>query len=65
MTLLLRPLGVDTLAVAVWQRTTEGLWEAAAVPSLTIVAAGLLPVAFLHRLGHASRTRPGAAAAAR
>ncbi len=65
MTLLLRPLGVDTLAVAVWQRTTEGLWEAAAVPSLTIVAAGLLPVAFLHRLGRAWEASPGGATAAR
>jgi iron(III) transport system permease protein len=57
MTLLLRPLGMDTLAVAVWQRTTEGLWEAAAVPSLTIVAAGLVPVALVHRLGEAWRER--------
>jgi iron(III) transport system permease protein len=30
-TLLLRPLSLDTLAMAVWQRTAESLWEEAAV----------------------------------
>ncbi len=49
-TLLLRPFGFDTLAVEVWQRTAESQWQEAAVPALTIVAAGLLPVALLGRL---------------
>lgn len=48
-TVLLRPFGGDTLAVAVWQSTTESLWEAAALPALAIVAAGLLPVVLLMR----------------
>ncbi len=48
-TLLLRPLGHDTLAVRVWQFTSESLWEAAAVPALTIVAAGIVPVVLLVR----------------
>jgi iron(III) transport system permease protein len=48
-TLLLRPLGVETLAVRVWQFTSESLWEAAALPALTIVAAGVLPVVLLMR----------------
>jgi iron(III) transport system permease protein len=48
-TLLLRPLGYETLAVRVWQFTSESLWEAAALPALTIVAAGLLPVIVLVR----------------
>jgi iron(III) transport system permease protein len=48
-TLLLRPLGVETLAVRVWQFTSESLWEAAALPALTIVAAGVLPVILLMR----------------
>jgi iron(III) transport system permease protein len=48
-TLLLRPLGYDTLAVRVWQFTSESLWEAAALPALTIVAAGLVPVVLLVR----------------
>lgn len=49
-TLLIRPLGWDTLAVEIWQRTTEGLWVEAAVPALTIVAAGLIPVFVLTSL---------------
>jgi iron(III) transport system permease protein len=46
-TLLLRPFGYDTLAVRVWQLTSESLWEAAALPALTIVVAGILPVMLL------------------
>jgi len=52
-TLLLRPFGYDTLAVRVWQLTSESFWDAAALPALTIVAAGVLPVLLLVR----SRTR--------
>jgi iron(III) transport system permease protein len=52
-TLLLRPLGYDTLAVRVWQFTSESLWEAAALPALTIVAAGLVPVVLLVRSSRA------------
>lgn len=48
-TLLLRPFGYDTLAVRVWQLTSESFWEAAALPALTIVAAGILPVLVLMR----------------
>ncbi len=49
-TLLLRPLGLDTLAVAVWERTSESLWSDAAAPALAIVAAGLIPVLVAIRL---------------
>ncbi|MEX1142903.1 MAG: iron ABC transporter permease [Thermoleophilaceae bacterium] len=49
-TLLLRPLGGDTLAIAVWQATTESLYETAALPALMIVLVGLLPVGVLIRL---------------
>jgi iron(III) transport system permease protein len=48
-TLLLRPFGLITLAVGVWQLTAESLWEQAAVPALAIVAAGLVPVALALR----------------
>ena len=55
-TVLLRPFGGDTLAVAVWQSTTESLWEAAALPALAIVAVGIVPVGVLmwmiDRSGH-------------
>jgi iron(III) transport system permease protein len=56
-TLLLRPLGGDTLAIAVWQATSESLFETAALPALLIVLVGLLPVALMIRLS----ARPAAA----
>jgi iron(III) transport system permease protein len=49
-TLLLRPTGGDTLAIAVWQATTESLFETAALPAMLIVLVGLLPVAAMIRL---------------
>ncbi len=49
-TLLLRPLGGDTLAIAVWQATTESLYVTAALPALLIVLVGLGPVAVLIHL---------------
>ncbi|HXH81479.1 MAG TPA: ABC transporter permease subunit, partial [Candidatus Tectomicrobia bacterium] len=57
-TLLLRPFGGDTLAVTVWEWTSESMWAEAAVPALTIVAAGLVPVFVVIRLtaGGAPRT---------
>lgn len=48
-TLLLRPFGADTLAVRIYAMTAEGLWEKAALPALTLVVAGLLPVLLLMR----------------
>ncbi|MGH7279501.1 MAG: ABC transporter permease, partial [Candidatus Rokuibacteriota bacterium] len=49
-TLLLRPFGHDTLAVKVWEWTSESLWAEAAVPALAIVIAGLAPVFLVIRL---------------
>lgn len=54
-TLLLRPFGLNTLAVGVWERTSESLWAEAAVPALAIVAAGLLPVFLAIRLSATPR----------
>jgi len=48
-TLLLRPFGLDTLAIEVWQRTSEAMWQEAAVPALAIVLAGLGPVLLVIR----------------
>jgi iron(III) transport system permease protein len=48
-TLLLRPFGYETLAVRVWQLTSESFWQAAALPALTIVGVGMLPVLLLVR----------------
>lgn len=47
ITLLLRPFGVDTLSVWVWQATSESLWVQAAVPSLVMVAVGMAAVGAL------------------
>ena len=47
--LLLRPFGFDTLAVWVWQLASDSRWAAAALPSLTIIAASLVPVLLLFR----------------
>jgi iron(III) transport system permease protein len=49
-TLLLRPFGLNTLAVEVWRRTSEAMWQEAAVPALAIVGAGILPVLLAVRL---------------
>src|SRR5215475_2079900 len=49
-TLLLRPFGLNTLAVEVWKRTSEAMWQEAAAPALAIVAAGILPVLLAVRL---------------
>lgn len=52
ITLITRPFGWDTLAVRIFQMTTEGEWQRAAIPALAIVAAGLAPVIWLHRRSH-------------
>ena len=44
ITLLLRPFGWDTLAVRIFEFTTEGEWSRAAIPALLLVAVGLIPV---------------------
>ncbi len=48
-TLLLRPFGWDTLATRIFEMTSEGQWERAALPSVTLVLAGLIPVVMLVR----------------
>jgi iron(III) transport system permease protein len=49
ITLMTRPFGFETLAVRVFEMAAEGEWTRAALPSLFIVAAGLLPVWLLAR----------------
>ena len=54
ITLMTRPFGWDTLAVRVFEMTSEGEWERAALPSLAIVIAGIVPIILLTwRGGHA------------
>jgi iron(III) transport system permease protein len=47
ITLMTRPFGWDTLAVRVFEMTSEGEWERAALPSVAIILVGLIPVIFL------------------
>ncbi len=56
-TMILRPFNFDTLAVEAFQLATTERLDAAALPSLVIVAAGLIPVIILCRA--ISRARPG------
>ncbi len=48
-TLLLRPFDWDTLAIRIFEMTSEGEWERAALPALTLVLVGLIPVILLVR----------------
>jgi iron(III) transport system permease protein len=56
-TLLLRPFGLNTLAVEVWERTSEAMWREAAVPALAIVLAGLGPVLLVIRWSRGVHSR--------
>jgi iron(III) transport system permease protein len=49
ITLMTRPFGWDTLAVRIFEMTSEGQWEQAALPAVTLVLAGLLPILFFMR----------------
>lgn len=48
-TLLLRPFGWDTLAVRIYELTSEGEWERAALPAVVLLLVGLIPVILLVR----------------
>lgn len=50
-TLLLRPFGMDTLAIWTYMQAAESFWQAAALPALTILGVGLIPVILLMRVG--------------
>ena len=52
-TLLLRPLGVETLATHLYGEAVRGTYEEAAIAGLFIVAAGLVPVLVLARVSRA------------
>ena len=49
ITLMTRPFGFETLAVRVFEMAAEGEWSRAALPSVLIVAVGLVPVWLLAR----------------
>jgi iron(III) transport system permease protein len=49
ITLMTRPFGWDTLAVKIYELTSEGEWERAALPALTLLLSGLIPIVLLMR----------------
>jgi iron(III) transport system permease protein len=49
ITLMTRPFGFETLAVRVFEMASEGEWERAALPSVLIVLAGIVPVVLFAR----------------
>lgn len=49
ITLMTRPFDWDTLAVRIFSLTSEGEWEQAALPALTLILAGLIPIILLVR----------------
>jgi iron(III) transport system permease protein len=60
-TFALRPFNFDTLAVAAYHLTQDERLAEAAIPSLVIVAVGLLPLVFISRRMMQAPSRPGAA----
>jgi iron(III) transport system permease protein len=53
-TLLLRPIGFETLATHLYGEAARGTYEDGAIAALLIVAAGLIPVLVLARIGRVS-----------
>ena len=48
-TLLLRPVGFDTLSTKIYNYTSEGQWEMAASPSLLLVFLSLIFVYLINK----------------
>jgi iron(III) transport system permease protein len=44
MTLMTRPFGWDTLSTRIFEMTSEGEWERAALPAMVLVLVGLIPI---------------------
>jgi len=49
ITLMTRPFGWDTLAVKIFELTSEGEWQRAALPALALLLSGLIPIVLLMR----------------
>jgi len=49
ITLMTRPFGWDTLAIQIFELTSEGEWQRAALPAVALVAVGLASIAVLTR----------------
>jgi iron(III) transport system permease protein len=53
-TLILAPLGFETLATDIWTQTTYGFYEASAIPALVLLAVAAVPVYLLSEQGATS-----------
>lgn len=58
VTLLMRPLNLETLATSIYQHATRGSFEEGALAALLIVAAGIPPIILLMRLADARERGP-------
>ncbi|MFQ5544052.1 MAG: ABC transporter permease [Nitrospiria bacterium] len=47
ITLMTRPFGWDTLSIRIYEMTSEGEWERAALPAVVLIFIGLVPIMFL------------------
>ena len=56
-TYLLRPYGWDTLAIRVYELSSEGLYERAAIPSLMLLMLGLTGLYMVHRINKRYKIR--------
>lgn len=50
-TLLLRPIGFDTLATSIWGAASEGFWARAAAPALILIAVSAIAMIFIEGVG--------------
>ncbi len=55
ITLMTRSFGMGTLATKIFELTSEGEWERAAIPAITLVITGLIPVYLLTKLSDEGR----------
>ncbi len=51
-TLILAPIGFDTLATEIWRTSSAGFFERGAAPSLVLLAVSAVPLALLSLRGH-------------
>ena len=56
-TYLLRPYGWDTLAIRVYELSSEGLYERAAIPSLMLLLLGLAGLYMVHQVNKRYKIR--------
>ncbi len=58
VTLLLRPLNVETLATQLYAEAARGTYEEGAIAALTIVLIGIIPLILLSRIGRNNPAAP-------